>query len=66
MSGIIRTLHCPEKLLLAKIWEFKGCGQIIWAIFFRKKCAQRQKYRPNGEVSPILVTLAQFFKQKLT
>jgi hypothetical protein len=32
----------------------KNCAQ-IWAIFFRKKCAQRQKYRPNGEISPNLV-----------
>jgi hypothetical protein len=24
---------------------------------FRKKCAQRQKFRPNGEISPNLVTL---------
>jgi hypothetical protein len=25
----------------------KNCAQIIWAIFFRKKCAQRQKISPK-------------------
>jgi hypothetical protein len=26
-------------------------------MFFRKKCAQRQKFRQNGEILPNLVTL---------
>jgi hypothetical protein len=42
--------------MLGDIFE-KNCAQIIWAMCFRKKCVQRQKIRPNGEISPNLVTL---------
>jgi hypothetical protein len=38
-------------LILANFWQIfeKNCAQIIWAIFFRTKCAQLQKVSPKWQ-----------------
>jgi hypothetical protein len=36
---------------------FLNCAHIFWAILFGKNAPNTKKYRPNGEISPNLVTL---------